>query len=1129
MDGERTVEALKLLETGKAKDLHEEMKCLSAYLTWFSPSYIKCPFQANFLKSMNNTQDLLIADKDGNLAICRKKEKEMILQKNYSDLRITAVAVHISGTEIYLGTDHGQLLAIESGFLNIRMKAEVCKAQVLFLSTFSQKIIIGSSNGGLYSFVFDVQSPRPEKFAKFDSNITAMATNDSMIAVAADSPEIRIFSSSFQPVKSLEVSEEVTGLAWSNEDLVIAMGSDVKILNLKDHSFGYSCSTLNSNITSLAVFEELLMTGTADNSLKVWNLSHLSDEVTLFGHFGEVTQVVVENGIIHSLDSSGQIRVSRIPSFPYSQKVETSEKIHSIIYSNHLKTTLFIDSANKITSGSDGKVIFEKFHSNDILGTTFTSHDKVLIVFHLKDTSTCHILATFVDLSDDLKTSEVTLRASDVPSSFGSTETKKFLLTGEVCRITVWDANTGLQEYIFCTHSAKVTILSTSGSDLLAADEDGMIKTYNLDTLESKHSFAESSQSSIKQVSLHPNNKQLFVLSRAGNLKLLNLKLTSEIFEVSLGKKAAKLEFHRKGEYFFVSFESKIEVWNCESFTRVFIISFLEELKDFSLDHDQGKLICVFENHFTVLEIPFDAKLVTVYGKMDESHRFLQYLSEIFQGCRPKFSDRMNQFVIEPFNFNVLHVYAYFGMTEYIEKALQKDCGFFPSRLGFDPVQVAVETHNNDSLKALLNGLLNVVQESPAVFCHLSRSMTQLNYLSPEALPALYDLSFLKNVQNSIPRFCEDKVQLPIIKFSDSRVLSIDLGKFDTKEGRAIDFYQSFLHFNYTAGSSESINFLKSLTETKQLEVFNSLYLHFLLEHKWKKVRWVHFLDCLFYIVYLICLIFGVFSHKSHYLLIVSFSINQLLLIYEIFQMVASVKLYFRSFINYVDILRGLLFDLFCILEYFNEFEEYQNFLFLTTLFVSILRAFGYFKMFKATRWLIYLVLDIVVQLWSFIVVTIYIIMAFWIINFALQVSDKSLNFAADIKLNFMLFFFILIVNPLIIINLFINIVGNALEKINNEKGVKDLKEVSELVLEAEILMLWRRSSKKSSYFQVCATEQQTFISVNSLTEKIKRTAERVEVIQEYYNGNSQQLKLLKETLETSLSEIEGKLNKLNS
>ncbi|MFM2312873.1 MAG: hypothetical protein RLZZ04_2149, partial [Cyanobacteriota bacterium] len=80
----------------------------------------------------------------------------------------------------------------------------------------------------------------------------------------------------------------------------------------------------------------------------------------------------------------------------------------------------------------------------------------------------------------------------------------------------------------------------------------------------------------------------------------------------------------------------------------------------------------------------------------------------------------------------------------------------------------------------------------------------------------------------------------------------------------------------------------------------------------------------------------------------------------------------------------------------------------------------------------------------------------------------------------------------------------------------------------AEILMLWRRSSKKSSYFQVCATEQQTFISVNSLTEKIKRTAERVEVIQEYYNGNSQQLKLLKETLETSLSEIEGKLNKLN-
>ena len=291
----------------------------------------------------------------------------------------------------------------------------------------------------------------------------------------------------------------------------------------------------------------------------------------------------------------------------------------------------------------------------------------------------------------------------------------------------------------------------------------------------------------------------------------------------------------------------------------------------------------------------------------------------------------------------------------------------------------------------------------------------------------------------------------------------------------------------------------------------------------------MHLLDFLLYVVYLVCLIFGVFSHRFHYLLIVSFSINQLLLIYEVFQVFASPRMYFTSFINYVDIIRGICFDVYCVIEYLNEFEEYQNYLFLVTLFVSILRAFGYFRVFKATRWLIYLVLDIVFQLWSFILVTIYIILSFWVLDFAVRTSDESLDFASDIKLNIMLFFFILIVNPLIIINLFINIIGNALEKINNEKGVKDLLEVTELVLEAESLMIWRRFIKRNSYFQVCATEQQTFVSVNSLTEKIKRAAERVEAIQELYGDNSEQVKNLKETLERSLLEIEEKVKGISS
>ena len=1112
------------------------MKCLSAYLSWFSPSYIKCPIQANYLLSMNSSSDLLIASVEGSVVICKKHQKEMALQQSFPDLRISSILVHKQGKEIYIGTRNGGLIILDP-LLSVKKKVDVSQSSVTFIIHFASNLVIATASGNLYKYDPN-EGQKLEKFGKV-SGITAIVASESGLAVASETSELYLYSSDFEVSNSFKLSEAITSIQWVGEHLALAFGTEVRLMKLEDMSNILSYNTYDSAITCMAVFEDFLVTGSSDSLLRVWNLHQLSDEVTLYGHSSQVTQIVVEDGIIHSLDSDGTIRVSRLPAFPYSAKYETIEKIQSVFYSQKLKTCLAVDSSERVTSLNTGEVLFQAQFPSKIISTSFTDNEAVLVVFQGKDPSSCHVLAHLVDLAQSTpgfrNTSEVLLRASDMPSSCCSTVERKFLVTGEVCRITLWNVDNGLQEFIFCTHNSRVTSLlpvrgSKTAGSLVAADEEGIVKIYDLDAFEVTFSFCKNDSSPISQMYLHPASQQIYLLSENNNMQVKILNESSEVFSKILPSSPSKLLFHSSSNYFFLSFQDSIEIWSCESYTKLFNLSFLEQIKDFTLDHS-GKIIIIFENHYSVLDNPFDCKIVTIYGKMDETYLFNSYITQIFQGCKPKFSYKMNQFVIEPFNFNILHIYAYFGMTDYIIRTLRKEVGFFPSRLDLDPIQIAIESHNKDALKALLSNLLPVIQSSPTLFYHISKSMTQLNYLSPDALPALYDLSFLKNVQNSVPRFCKDDAKLPIICFSPSRLLSIDLDSIKSKEGegKAIDFYQSYLDLNYSAGSSESIEFLKSLTETKQLEIFNSLYLKFLIEYKWSKVRWVHLLDFLLYVVYLVCLVFGVFSHKLHYLLIVSFSINQLLLIYEVFQVFASPRMYFTSFINYVDIVRGICFDVYCVIEYLNEFEEYQNYLFLVTLFVSILRAFGYFRVFKATRWLIYLVLDIVYQLWSFILVTVYIVLSFWVLDFALRASDSSLDFGSDIKLNIMLFFFILIVNPLIIINLFINIVGNALEKINNEKGVKDLLEVTELVLEAESLMIWRRFLKRNSYFQVCATEQQTFVSVNSLTEKIKRAAERVDSIQELYGDNSEQIKVLKETLESSLLEIEEKVKGMSS
>ena len=78
MDGRRTIETLKSLSLGSAKDLHEDMRNLAAYLEWFSPTFIKSPIQAHFIETFQN--DLLLVGESGTIAICKRVEKDIITQ-----------------------------------------------------------------------------------------------------------------------------------------------------------------------------------------------------------------------------------------------------------------------------------------------------------------------------------------------------------------------------------------------------------------------------------------------------------------------------------------------------------------------------------------------------------------------------------------------------------------------------------------------------------------------------------------------------------------------------------------------------------------------------------------------------------------------------------------------------------------------------------------------------------------------------------------------------------------------------------------------------------------------------------------------------------------------------------------
>ena len=1125
MNGEQTIEALKNLEQGIAKNMHQDMKNLTAYLSWFSPSFIRSPIKAVFLNSSSDKSKLLISDSKGNLALLKRHEKETACQRTMKNLRILSLEVPNDRDYFIIGDKSGTVYKLDINTLDVLENYNIGDKGISCLLTYKHdEYLIGSVSGEFFhlSLAFN---EKPKKIFNFGSEITALACSNTYSAVGTLKGIAEIYTSGLNHQAQYDLGVEITSLKFISDHFAVAFGNEVRVLHCQTGEQLFQFSTHRNKINCMTVLDDLLITGSADNTLKVWRTDRWSEEVTLFGHSAPVLGITIIDNIIHSLDSEGSIRVSRIPNFPNSDKFQLADRVKNIIYSQKLGTNLCIMQTGSVLSLKTCGLIHETSLNSPVICTSFTRNSDVLVVFQEKEKKSCHVSATLIELSSQIKTNFV-LRTSSLPQACASTESLNYLITGEMFRITIWRAVDGIQEYIFCTHNTHLTSIICLGLQFFASDANGVTRHYRLDTFESLETFNELDEKPVKILSLTPDSRHLFVLTMENTLRVWDLNRKITAFEVNFEATVNKIEFQPDSSHFFVAMRKEIQVWSCESRTKHFVLAFTEKIFSLSVNPVDKKLVCVFEDHYQVLDNPFDARIVTVYGKFQSNHLFLEHLHQIFKGFKPKFQKEFNNFVIEPFHINLLHVYSYFNLSGHIEQALKSGSSCFPSRLFYDPIQISLEKHHLDSLKSLITNLIPILKSSPSLFSYISNSIVQLNYLSPSMLNQIYESSLILSQDSSVPHFCKENINLPIISLSPDSTLTVHqaVPRSLEEERRAVDFYQSFLPLNYTTGSRESVEFLKSLVACKQLEIFNTLFLRVLLNYKWKKVRWVHLVDWVLYVVYMICLTLGVFSHDLHYLLFASFAVNQILFVYEFAQMVAGPRIYFHSFVNYIDFLRGVLFNIYCVLEYINLYEEHQNKLFLITLFISIFRAYGYFRIFKSTRWLIYLVLEIVYQLWSFIIVATYMILSLWILNFAVE-NTIDLSHLSEIKLNIMLFFFILIVNPIVIINLFINIVGNALEKIQDEKEVKDLQEVAEMIFEAESMMFWRRNNKGKSFFQVCLTEQESFAKIDdSVTDKINKASETVELIKGLSFGEKRALEELKVIIEQSFDEIEQKV-----
>ena len=181
--------------------------------------------------------------------------------------------------------------------------------------------------------------------------------------------------------------------------------------------------------------------------------------------------------------------------------------------------------------------------------------------------------------------------------------------------------------------------------------------------------------------------------------------------------------------------------------------------------------------------------------------------------------------------------------------------------------------------------------------------------------------------------------------------------------------------------------------------------------------------------------------------------------------------------------------------------------------------------MHSTTRWVVNLIFDVFYQLWALILVAFYSILALGVVyrtSYDLGIGEDTTN-DADTKIQWLLFFFVLIMNPIIILNLFISIIGDAFERNQDEKSVKDGQELAEMIFEGELLYFWNRKANSSRFIHVIREEHVEIQAQNTAGQRIKKISENIIALNRIASKNKHEISELKHFVHSKIGEIQSK------
>ena len=871
-------------------------------------------------------------------------------------------------------------------------------------------------------------------------------------------------------------SSIITGLAFVKDNrYLISGGEDMKIIvhDMKVDRLPYFLELFDQKVLCFktsADYKMLFYTQNM-NKLMIWDVPLLSKNARYRKHEGKVTKVIFIHGT-YDLLSLGEDGLAII--WDYRNDVPTE--------------TISIDSA--------------------LLTGIVSKTAQFAFLCSAKPSLLRWSLATYKYYDYDLNSAVRSIR-------FSSDE-NLLALGDDLYRIIVYDAVIMERKYIIKGHTDVVTEIYfiKSDTEVLTSSRDHSLVEWNLNTSDKIKNF-HGHTAAVTCMIITPDES--WIISGSEDNTIIIWSIDNILMHTLHQEGSTKSLYLSHDKTYLVTIqEDMLNCWQMDNLNRIFQKN-MEGSYSMAFSADEKTIAIAEADSIFVEENPLKSSNIRVVGKnYGSSHKFMNYVLEIARdGLRSPHLDIYNHWLFTPYCMGVGHILSFINRYDTLHPVLleHKNKSPFCSTIKNEtPLSISVDMDHKSCIEICLKFLKSDYNaNNKRAYVPLGACLTKLTTLDIVSIPRLYETLYQRNYSHHLPNFCVHGTVLPTLYHSD--VFLINTSNLIPEDcvsthGLSIVFYHCLCPMELNIGSNGSIEFLEAILECPYPEIFRTKLLREILQNKWQKVKWAIYIQGMLYILYLVLLsLFCIFFRTSPSFLIVLFVLNVFLSLYEVIQISTDFYDYWFDIWNILDQLRGLACTLYCFLEWTGDSN---NIVLLTTIIFSWTRGISYFRMFDGTRYMVRLLSEVIKDMKVFFVILFYSTIAF---TFIFYLRDTAISFSEFLTVSYRLnlgdfdadytdpfdwiiFFLATVINPLIMLNLLISIMGDTYGRVQETNDIANYQELTEMIIEIEKLMFWKKSQTEQYYMQQCDFLKGNEGEKDKVNERIKALRSQLLVIE---------------------------------